>query len=53
MYFSGHKMEEFCINIAVPNSMYCNKVEGQWLEPWWLIYHSCFELVLESLGKIP
>ena len=28
-------------------------VELQWLEHWWLIYHGCFELVLESLGKNP
>ena len=26
-------------------------VELQWLKDLWLIYHSCFELVLESLGK--
>ena len=26
-------------------------VELQWLEHWWLVYHGCFELVLESLGK--
>ena len=28
-------------------------VELQWLEHWWLVYHGCFELVLESLGKNP
>ena len=27
-------------------------VELQWLEHWWLVYHGCFELVLESLGKL-
>ena len=26
-------------------------VELQWLEHCWLVYHGCFELVLESLGK--
>ena len=26
-------------------------VELQWLEHRWLVYHDCFELVLESLGK--
>ena len=26
-------------------------VELQWLEHRWLVYHGCFELVLESLGK--
>ena len=26
-------------------------VELQWLEHWWLVYHGCFEHVLESLGK--
>ena len=25
-------------------------VELQWLEHGWLVYHGCFELVLESLG---
>ena len=30
-----------------------NTVELQWLEHWWILYHGCFELVLESLGKIP
>ena len=30
-----------------------NTVKLQWLEHWWLFYHGCFELVLESLGKIP
>ena len=28
-------------------------VELQWLEHRWLIYHGCFEHVLESLGKNP
>ena len=26
-------------------------VELQWLGHWWLVYHGCFELVLESLWK--
>ena len=26
-------------------------VELQWLKHWWLVYHGCFELVLESLVK--
>ena len=26
-------------------------VELQWLEHYWLVYHGCFELVLESLGR--
>ena len=26
-------------------------IELQWLEQCWLVYHGCFELVLESLGK--
>ena len=26
-------------------------VELQWLEHRWLVYHGCFELVLESLGN--
>ena len=26
-------------------------VDLQWLEHWWLVYHGCFELVLECLGK--
>ena len=26
-------------------------VELQWLEHWWLAYHSCYELVFETLGK--
>ena len=26
-------------------------VERQWFEHWWLVYHGCFEFVLESLGK--
>ena len=30
-----------------------NPVELQWLEHWWLVYHGCFELVLESLWKNP
>ena len=30
-----------------------NTVELQWLEYRWLVYHGNFELVLESLGKIP
>ena len=28
-------------------------VELQWLEHGWLVWHGCFELVLESLGKHP
>ena len=28
-------------------------VELQWLEHQWLVYHGCFERVLESLGKTP
>ena len=28
-------------------------VELQWLEHWRLVYHGCFEHVLDSLGKIP
>ena len=28
-------------------------MELQWLAHWWLIYHGCFELVIESLGKNP
>ena len=32
---------------------YYNAVELQWLEHWWLVYHSSFKLVLESLGKNP
>ena len=28
-------------------------VELQWLEHLWLVYHGCFELVLETLGKSP
>ena len=28
-------------------------VELQWLEHWCLVYHGCFELVLESLGNNP
>ena len=32
-------------------SLHQNTEELQWLEHWWLIYHSCFELVLESQGK--
>ena len=28
-------------------------VELQWLEYWWLVYHGCFELVLQPLGKNP
>ena len=28
-------------------------VELQWLEHCWLVYHGCFELMLESLGKNP
>ena len=28
-----------------------NTVELQWLENGWLLYHGCFKLVLESLGK--
>ena len=27
--------------------------ELQWLEHWGLVYHGCFELVLESLGNNP
>ena len=27
-------------------------VKLQWLEHQWLVYHGCFELVLESLGII-
>ena len=30
-----------------------NTVELQWLEYEWLVYHSCFELGLESLGENP
>ena len=30
---------------------FLNTVELQWLEHWWLVYHGCIELVLESLGK--
>ena len=26
-------------------------VELQWLRHRWLVYHGCFELILESLGK--
>ena len=29
-----------------------NTVELWWLEHEWLVYHGCFELVLESVGKI-
>ena len=25
----------------------------QWPEKLWLVYHGCFELILESLGNIP
>ena len=28
-----------------------NTVELQWLEHWWLVYHGCFEHVLESPWK--
>ena len=28
-------------------------IELQWLEHLWLVYHSYFELVLESIGKNP
>ena len=28
-------------------------VELQWLEAFRLVYYGCFELLLESLGKIP
>ena len=30
-----------------------NTVKLQWLEHCWLIYHGCFELVIEPLGKSP
>ena len=29
------------------------QLELQWLEHWWFVYHGCFELILESLGKKP
>ena len=35
--------------LGVSNGRYT--VELQWLEHGWLIYHGCFELVLESLRK--
>ena len=41
------------INTGIKNDAkeFKSTVELQWLEHWWHIYHGCFELVLESLGK--
>ena len=43
------------VNISGQNrySVVHSTVELQWLEHLWLVYHSCFELILESLGKTP
>ena len=38
---------------SVSKSLPSHTVELRWLEHWWLVYHGCFELVLESLEKIP
>ena len=38
---------------TIMNCKILNTVELQWLEHRWLVYHGCFELVLESLGKNP
>ena len=35
------------------NDRFLITVDLQWLEHWWLVYHGCFELVLETLGKNP
>ena len=61
MYFHGSKgvraFEARLYNLATLSSKGVYKlllqttVELQWLEHWWLVYHGCFELVLESLGK--
>ena len=39
------------IDILCTVYQYMYTVELQWLEHWWLVYHGCLELVLESLGK--
>ena len=36
---------------SAENDVAKDTVELQWLEHRWLVYHGCFELVLESLGK--
>ena len=48
-----------CFHVSVNSSTNGNIIKlcvytevFQWLEPGWLVYHGCFKLVLESLGKI-
>ena len=38
-------------SILKSKQIYEKTVELQWLKHRWLVYHGCFELVLESLGK--
>ena len=42
-----------CTHTCLPVFLYWTTVELQWLEHWWLVYHVCFEFVLECLGKNP
>ena len=41
------------VRILRDPSTHVSTVELHWLEQWWLAYHGCFELALESLGKNP
>ena len=59
-HFSGGKvysLNKGCHTCIVIKQCMCNNctvqytVELQWLEHCWLVYHGCFELVLQSLGK--
>ena len=48
---STETVDEMEMTAFVPLKVYI--VELQWLEHRWLVYHGCFELVLESPGKNP
>ena len=31
--------------------IHVDTIEPPWFKHWWLVYHGCFELILETLGK--
>ena len=48
--FSGFELATFR-PLHMLKCLIVHQVELQWLEHWWRVYHGCFKLVLESLGK--
>ena len=54
MVYSVYSLESPCLTTIQHNFILKkieNTVELQWLEHRRIVYHGCFELVLESLGK--